>query len=302
MSSGASPNTERSARSPLVSILTPSYNQRQWLGDTLDSVAHQTYPNLEHVVTDGGSTDGSVELLRSALPAENWISEPDQGQSDAINKAFARSHGEIIGWLNSDDAYLFTDTIERVVAHFDAHPDVDVVYGHAALVGETGRLLQVMWAPRFSWRLLRWSNYIVQPTVFMRRRVLEGGFLDESYHYTMDHELWVRLARDHTFSRVDFVVAIDRHQPGRKVYTRPDLLRDENTRLAKVYDLPDGRIAELVRLVWRVYFRLRGAATAIRLSEKRKAFDWSLDGRRQFLVRQLFVKRRFMTTGEAGPA
>lgn len=292
----------RSASFPLVSILTPSFNQRHWLVDTLDSVAHQTYPHLEHVVVDGGSTDGSVELIRSTLPAESWVSEPDQGQSNAINKAFARSHGEIIGWLNSDDAYLFTDAVERVVAHFDAHPEVDVVYGHAALAGETGRLLHVVWAPRYSQRLLRWSNYIAQPTVFMRRRVLERGFLDESLHYTMDHELWVRLAQEHTFSRVDFVVAIDRHQPGRKVYLRPDLVLQENVRLADAYGLPSIRAGAPVRLLWRMYFRLRGAATAIRLSETRKAFAWSIDGRRQFLVRQLVVKRRFMTTGEAGPA
>ena len=91
---------------PLVSILTPSFNQAAWLGDNLRSVACQTYPDIEHVVMDGGSTDGSVDILRAAGDSIVWRSEPDRGQSDAINKAFSLSHGEIIGWINSDDAYF----------------------------------------------------------------------------------------------------------------------------------------------------------------------------------------------------
>ena len=154
MPQAADASTERSTSLPLVSILTPSYNQRRWLPQTLASVAIQTYGNLEHVVADGGSNDGSVELLRDALPREQWTSEPDSGQSEALNKALARSRGEIIGWLNSDDAYLFDDAVASVVAHFRANPSTEVVYSHAALMSEDDRLLHVLWAPRFDRGLL----------------------------------------------------------------------------------------------------------------------------------------------------
>ena len=300
MSSAAGVQSGRLPQEPLVSVLTPSFNQRRWLIETLDSVARQTYPHLEHVVVDGGSTDGSVDVLRATMPAGTWISEPDEGQSQALNKAFHRSRGEIIGWLNSDDAYLFDDAVESVVAYFRSNPEVDVVYGHAALVSETGGLLHVMWMPRYSKGRLWRQNFISQPAVFMRRRVLEDGFLDESFHYTMDHELWLRLAAKHTFGRIDKVLAIDRHQAGRKVYHWPPQADEEVVRLVEMYGIPPtvGHRARLRRIL----YRFRGAPIALRLRQDRKAFDWSVDSRVRLLVRQLVVKRRFMPTGETGPA
>ena len=296
---GASP--EQSPSEPLVSILTPSFNQRRWLAETIDSVARQTYSHLEHIVVDGGSSDGSVELLRSMLPPQCWTSERDSGQSHALNKAFERSHGEIIGWLNSDDAYLYDDVVERAVDHFRSNPGVGVVYGHAALVEETGRLLQVIWAPPFNRKLLAHSNFIVQPTVFMQRAALDDGFLDESFHYGMDHELWLRLAEKYEFSRIDRIVAIDRHQAERKSYLRPDLAWAEVRRLRDMYGIPTGRISTLERMVLRIGYRFRGSPAAFRLRQENKAFEWSLDGRLRLLLRQLAVKRRFMTSGEVAP-
>jgi len=281
-----------------VSVLTPSFNQRRWLVETLASVSSQTYPQLEHIVVDGGSTDGSVEVLRKALPSESWVSEPDGGQSEALNKAFHRSRGEIIGWLNSDDAYLFDDAVESVVDYFRGNPDVDVVYGHAALVGETGSLLHVMWMPAYSKSRLWRANFISQPAVFMRRRVFEDGFLDESFHYTMDHELWLRLATKHSFGRIDRVLAIDRHQAERKSYQWPEQADEEVRRLAEMYGTP--LTVPLEARLKIVGYRLRGAPTAFRLRQDRKAFDWSIDSRLRLLVRQLFVRRRFMATGDMG--
>ena len=300
MSSAAGVQSERRAQEPLVSVLTPSFNQRRWLVETLASVASQSYPHLEHIVFDGGSTDGSVDVLRSALPSENWVSEPDGGQSEALNKAFDRSQGEIIGWLNSDDAYLFDDAVESVVDYFHGNPGVDVVYGHAALVDETGKLLHVMWMPRYSKSRLWRENFISQPAVFMRRRALEDGFLDESFHYTMDHELWLRLAARRSFGRIDKILAIDRHQAQRKVYQWPEEADEEVLRLAEMYGVPptvpfDCRLR-------RIGYRLRGAPTAFGLRQDRKAFDWSIDSRARLLVRQLIVKRRFMATGNMGAA
>ncbi|MEA2512435.1 MAG: hypothetical protein QOJ59_1922 [Thermomicrobiales bacterium] len=200
----------------LVSILTPSFNQARWLVDNLRSVANQTYPSIEHIVMDGGSTDGSVDVLAQADPAVQWCSEPDRGQSHALNKAFTASRGEIIGWLNSDDAYVDRRAIESAVAAFRAHPDVGVVYGHGLLVNRSNRVLQFLWAPPFHPRLFRFGSFFIQPSVFIRRSFLCEPFVDERLHYIMDWDLWRRLMDRTRFHRIDTIVALDRHQPARK--------------------------------------------------------------------------------------
>ena len=199
-------------------------------------MAVQTYPRIEHVVMDGGSTDGSVELLRRT-PDVHWRSEPDRGQSHALNKAFAASHGEIIGWLNSDDAYFDRAVVEDVVGCFQAHPEVDVVYGHAARADQRGRVSHVLWVPPFSRWLLHWKCFLVQPAVFFRRAALGDRFLDERFQFAMDWELWLRLARSSTFHRLDRVLAIDRDQPGRKINTWQAVLETDRQRLATTYGI-----------------------------------------------------------------
>jgi glycosyltransferase involved in cell wall biosynthesis len=225
-------NNAADSGNPLVSILTPSFNQAAWLPANLRSVACQTYPNIEHIVMDGGSTDGSVAILEAAGPEVHWRSEPDSGQSDAINKAFRASHGEIIGWVNSDDAYFDCRVIEDVVAFFDAHPDVDVAYGHAAQVDADGTIIWMIWVPWFIRRVLRIANFIGQPVAFIRRRALSDPMLDESYHFTMDYELWLRLDRAGCrFKRMPRITAVDRHQPQRKGETISHVLRADLSRL-----------------------------------------------------------------------
>jgi hypothetical protein len=153
--------------------------------------------------------------------------------------------------------------------------------------------------PTYSKSRLWRQNFISQPAVFIRRRALEDGFLDESFHYTMDHELWLRLAAKHSFGRIDKVLAIDRHQAQRKVYQWPAQADEEVLRMSELYGIPRavGHRARLRRIV----YRFRGAPTAFRLRQERKAFDWSVDSRARLLVRQLVVKRRFMATSEIGP-
>lgn len=204
----------------LVSILTPSLNQRAWLADNLASVAAQTYPGIQHVVIDGGSTDGSVELLTErSSPSLVWESAPDRGQSHALNKAFSKSSGHIIGWINADDGYVDRRTVERVVACFAENHEVDVVYGHSLLVGPSNEVLQVLWAPPFVSRLTDFVTPFYQPALFFRRPVLESGFVDESLHYVMDFDLWRRIWGRFRFQRIPMFVAMERHQPNRKVYS-----------------------------------------------------------------------------------
>lgn len=284
---------------PLVSILTPSYNQARWLGENLHSVASQTYPTLEHVVMDGGSTDQSADLLASAEPPVKWESEGDRGQSHALNKAFAASSGEILGWLNSDDAFWDCRVVEDVVAFFLANPEVDVVYGHSAYVNEAGRLLHFFYVPRYgSGSLLRRYNYIIQPSVFFRRSAVGGTLVDESFHFAMDYELWLRLAAGGAkFARIDQVLAIDRAQRARKSLNLLDVLAGDMERLSATYGVIISRGSRLLTAVHAVWCRLVGVRL-IRRIPREFAFDGSVDSVWRVAWRQCVTRRRDMSVGE----
>jgi glycosyltransferase involved in cell wall biosynthesis len=277
---------------PLVSILTPSFNQSTWLPDNLRSVACQTYPRIEHIVMDGGSTDGSVETLEACGPGVRWQSEPDAGQADAINKAFRASRGEIVGWLNSDDAYFDCNGVEDVVRFFAEHPHIDVVYGHAVQITEDGHVIQVLSVPPFSANLLRTVDFITQPSLFVRRRVLAEPMLDVSFHFAMDYELWLRLlAQGARFARLDRILSVDRHQRGRKSTTLKDTWVSELARLAETYETRLGPEWESRRSRFYVAQRLRGALLVGRVRPP-FAFTAPDDARRGVLARQLWQRRR----------
>ena len=181
---------------PLVSIVTPSYNQARFLEATLRSVLEQDYPNIEYLVVDGASTDGSVDIIRRYADRLTWwVSEKDSGQSEAINKGLRRARGEIVGWLNSDDVYL-PGAVSAAVAAFRSSPDAAVVYGDALAIGEAGRPFNVMHARQYSLVELMAFNIICQPAAFMRRSVLEQvEYLNPDYHLLMDNLLWMNMAR-----------------------------------------------------------------------------------------------------------
>jgi glycosyltransferase involved in cell wall biosynthesis len=283
---------------PLVSVLTPSYNQARWLGDNLRSVGTQSYPNIEHIVMDGGSTDGSIDLLRQALPPEHWRSKPDDGQSDALNRAFELSTGDIIGWLNSDDAYFSPESVALAVEAFHQHPAADVVYGHAALVNAAGEVLHVMWVPPGAARLLRFHNFLVQPAVFVRRRVVQDAFVDPSFDSMMDWELWLRLARRARFVRLNRVLAIDRHQPFRKVVAQPAVAAEERRRLEASYSLSAGPWVAPVRKILKMSMRLTGIGRIGELVTTPLAFQGRVGAWPSVLVRQLAVPRSRMPFGD----
>lgn len=283
-----------------MSVLTPSFNQARWLSDNLASVAAQTYPHVEHIVMDGGSTDGSIEILGAASPRVTWVSEADRGQSHAINKAFRASSGEIIGWLNSDDAYFSPTVVQEVVELFVTHLDVAVVYGHAALVNAGGRILQVVWVPPFRRSLLSLTNFIVQPAAFIRRSAIDSTLVDERYDFAMDRELWLRLARSHRFLRIDDILAIDRHQPGRKVYTQQALGRADTASLVRDHGIPAGAWASMRRKFAKVIFRLAGASKVASASRSPLAFGGHRDPALHLLGRQLFVPRSRMPMEDPG--
>ena len=282
---------------PLVSILTPSFNQARWLQDNLRSVACQTYPHIEQIVMDGGSTDGSVALLEAAATERGperfrFSSEPDAGQSDAINKAFRESRGEIIGWINSDDAYFDTRVVELVVEHFASHPDVDVAYGHCLQITGEGQAIQVLWAPRFDAHLLRVANFLMQPPVFVRRRVLSDPMLDTSLHFALDYELWLRLAQQgRHFHRINRILAIDRHQRARKSATMKDVNFADLETLAPRYGLALGPEREPDRARFYTTQRLMGALSIPAISARRVVFTPAPNFKEGLLRRQILSRR-----------
>jgi glycosyltransferase involved in cell wall biosynthesis len=273
---------------PLVSILTPSFQQGRFLPDCLLSVARQTYPRVEHVVYDGGSSDGSVDVLAAAGDAVRWKSEPDSGQSDAVNKAFAASSGEIVGWINSDDGLFATDTLERVVSAFAQHPDAAVVYGDAALVDETGLVVRhhrAYWRPRGPLPLI---SPLAQPAVFIRRSALLADelLLRADLHRRLDYELWLRLrSRGARFVHLPAVLAVDRDHPQRKVRTSDDLFVEETERLIREYGAAFRH--SRLRRFGAFARRLQGLGAALTWECQEPAFPWHVDGRARRAVRQL---------------
>jgi glycosyltransferase involved in cell wall biosynthesis len=182
---------------PLVSIVTPSYNQASFLEHSIRSVLLQDYPRVEYMVVDGGSTDGSLKIIDAYQDyLAWWVSEPDQGQAQAINKGLKRAKGEIVAWLNSDDLYL-PGAISAVVKEFQNHRQISLVFGNAISIDENGRPFndQVFGERKLDDFMA--FNIICQPAVFIRRCFLERvGWLDESYHYLLDHHLWLRIVQE----------------------------------------------------------------------------------------------------------
>ena len=222
-----------------VSVITPSFNQAQFLPENLASVNGQTYHSVEHVVVDPGSSDGSTEIARKD-PLATLILEPDRGQSDGICKGFSRSTGDILVWLNSDDFYPDNHILESVVCCFQENPDIDIVYGDVNFVGDDGNFLRKGFVNKHSDQLLESFQYqvgIVQPGVFWRRSVFEEiGGPSEEFEYCMDYELWVRMAsQGYKWKYLPQVLAHHRWWDGMKTSSRRDLSLKEHFKVCDRY-------------------------------------------------------------------
>ena len=200
-----------------ISIITPSYNQVEFIKHTIRSVLGQDYPDLEYIIVDGGSTDGSVEIIKSyADQLAWWVSEPDGGQADAINKGFKHATGEIVAWLNSDDMYA-PGAFADACAVFEANPEIGMVYGNAVSFDCEGKPLNDLGIENWSLKDLVAFHIICQPAVFMRRVVLEqAGYLDDAYHMMLDHHLWLRIAQRTEIHHVPRIWAFARHHAAAK--------------------------------------------------------------------------------------
>lgn len=187
---------------PLVSIITPSYNQARFLETTIKSVLGQDYPMIEYIVVDGASTDGSLEILqRYSNQLANWVSEPDRGQTEAINKGFKMAKGQILAWLNSDDTYN-PGAVTNAVDYLLRHPDIGLVYSDMDFIDEKGRTIgQFPAALTDLKKLRRGFVHVPQPATFFRADLWQQvGPLDPTFYFAMDYDLWVRLAQKTKFA------------------------------------------------------------------------------------------------------
>lgn len=255
---------------PLVFVVTPSLNQARFIPETIDSVLTQDYPNIEYLIADGGSTDGTLDLLAGDIRRLNWRSEPDGGQADAVNRAFSHAKAKYLAWLNSDDLYL-PGAISAMVDFLEMHPDHALVYGHADNVNAEGRLIgparQV--EPFDAKRLLNDVDFIAQPATLMRRDAfLDVGGLDSSLNWAFDYDLWLKFARNYPIGFIDRVLARMRIHGAAKTSVGGLQRLVEIERMARTHgrrSIPNGFAA---RLAW---MRASEAMVAMRHARFREA-------------------------------
>ncbi len=224
---------EARAGQPIVSIVVPSFNQGRFVAAAIDSVLDQSYPRVECIVIDGGSTDETIDVLRRYDKRLQWISEPDRGQSHALNKGWRMAQGEVLGWLNSDDMYR-PGAIQAVVEAFLSHPEAGGVYGDCDYISATGEFLEKYETGPFDFEtFFRTSRSpIPQPAMFIRRAAYERvGPLDESLHLVMDWEYWLRVGRHFPIIYIPQTLATYRVHGSSKSATQNLHYGEETTRV-----------------------------------------------------------------------
>jgi glycosyltransferase involved in cell wall biosynthesis len=224
---------------PLVSVVVPCLNRAHFLKPTLDSILQQDYPEIDCIVVDGGSTDGTVDILKGYGARIKWVSEPDDGHGDAINKGWRLGAGQILAWLNADDVWEVPRAVTQAVAFLAEHPDVDVVYGDCGAIDASGKVVGMSYCRE--WDLAYAVEYndhcIPQPAAFIRRRILDRvGFLDPNF-YAMDKELWFRIGLQGKIRHIPVKLAYARNTPG-KINDGRMMARDCVKVARKFYSMP----------------------------------------------------------------
>lgn len=202
---------------PWVSVVIPCLNRAHFLVPTIESVLQQDYPYIECIVVDGGSTDGTLDILQYYSDKLKWVSEPDNGHADAINKGWWMSRGEILAWLNADDIWAVPRTVSQAVSYLQDHLDVDVVYGDASNIDIEGNFIEMSYLRKWDlgYAVEYCDHCIPQPAAFMRRNILEQvGWLDVKFISKKDHELWLRIGLVGTIRHVPLLFAQERACPG----------------------------------------------------------------------------------------
>lgn len=222
-----------------ISIVTPSFNQGQFIADAIESVASQNYPNKEHIIIDAQSTDETIEVIKryEHLPHLKWVSEPDKGQADAINKGFKIASGDVVAWLNTDDYYL-DGTFSKVADAFKQNSKANIVYSDTMLVNKNKNLLRIKKDHQFDYGvLLYYGCYIQSTTTFFSKCIIDAGhLLDISYKICMDYEYFVRLSNlGYCFQYVPDVFAAFRWHDTNVSVVYPKKRREETVRIKHQY-------------------------------------------------------------------
>ena len=218
---------------PLVSIVTPSLNQGRFLREAIESVRAQTHEPVEHIVVDGGSTDDTLEILQGYEDVR-WVSEPDRGQSHALNKGFATARGEVLGWLNADDHYL-PDAVAGGVRALE-ETGAGLVYADVTRVNDDGvNPRRIRSRPTWDlWTELNAGCGVFSPSVFFTREAFEAaGGLDESLHLTMDYDLWLRIGKRYPVRHVDAVWSVQRIHDDAKTVSQRDEFWPERLKVSR---------------------------------------------------------------------
>lgn len=252
-------NNSVSAHIPKISIVTPSLNQGRFLRDCIHSVLNQNYPNLEYIIIDGGSKDETLEIIKQyEKHLTYWVSEPDAGQSDAINKGLKRATGELVAWLNADDFYL-EGAFARVVDAYHKQPEVPFIYGDGNRVNEKGDFLSRFF-PKGSTQFNRTAliyglNYILQPSTFINHGCLKRiNYLDTQLKYGMDSDLWIRLSELGKPIFIPEALAASREYPDTKTSTGAFERIEELRQIAQKYSqipMTPGALCYFLDTLWK---------------------------------------------------
>lgn len=226
----------------MITLVTPTYNCRTYLQETLDSIASQRGCEFEHIIMDGGSTDGSLDLIREYCDKHDfarYFSSKDEGQADALNKGFAMAQGSILGWLNGDDC-LEPNALATVASHFDEENTTVLVYGRMILVDADGKPLHTTkLEPYDPVLLLRKGNYVMQPSAFFRKDAFDAvGGLDKDLRYCMDYDLWLKLSKIGYFKGIDVVLSRFRHHPTSKTCSKQRKFHLQHSKVARRHGAP----------------------------------------------------------------
>jgi glycosyltransferase involved in cell wall biosynthesis len=290
---------------PMVSVVTPSFNQAKFLEETLGSVELQDYRPIHQIVVDGGSTDGTVDLLTKWSDRDHgpgykfdWVSERDRGHADALNKGFDRAQGEIVGWLNSDDVYFDRRVVSTSVGALQAHPDVDVVHGEVAMISEDSGLQMIWCFPKFDYQRVLRGYHVSQPTVFFRRCVIDKHRLDPALRVAIDHVYWLQIGREHKFMKIPRVQAGDRDHSRRISRASHKFMMDTSQRMCAAYGASQqpNSFTILHDKGWKIMMRFQGLLHVLsiikhcRTSDDEFAFPLWLDSPSRLVKRQFTMR------------
>jgi glycosyltransferase involved in cell wall biosynthesis len=285
---------------PLVTIITPSFNQAKYIVETIESVLSQDYPSIEYIVIDGGSTDGTPDILKRYSGTLTWISEPDKGQSHALNKGLRLAKGDIVGWLNSDDTYATVHAVTTAVKAFLNHRDVVMVYSDVYSIDENSSIRTKLVSGTYDRQSLGAKCYIHQPTVFLRRKAMNRvGPFDETIMTCMDYDYWIRVGKQYNERSVlylnDVFLACARdHKESKTRRMRAKVYEEIFTVVCKHYQsIPvswiDGYINDVLLAGQKegILFEVKRAFLIIRLSGIRKAYRYIVGGGFTIVLRKL---------------